>query len=258
MLNNRNTILQKLQALNLGNDEARLYLELLREPATHLKLARATGINRTKVYRLADQLEKRSLISVRADDRGTFLVASDPATLEVELVTQEEEIKSRREAFESLMPTLGLIQNNDTSSFIVNTYEGEEGFKQMLWHELKTRGENFMFGCGSLNDLVDNRHWIEQHQARVVEAGYHIRMLINPGEIDKTFSIEKGYEYRIVNQDALLLRNQISTYNDTTSIYHWRERQKVGIEIINHDFAQIIRQMFDGYWATAEIFIPAS
>jgi hypothetical protein len=253
MLNNKDTVLRKLQALNLTNDEARLYLELLREPTTHLKLARATGINRSKVYRLAYELEKRSLVSIRSDDRGNFLVASDPATLEVALVTQEENVKEQRQAFDSVMPFLELIRTNDLSSFIVHTYEGDEGFKQMLWHELKAQDENLMFGSGTLGDLVDNPHWIQQHQSRIVDAGYLIRELINPGEIDDTFKFTEQYHYRIVPRETLSLRNQIAIYNDTTAIYHWRERQKVGIEIVNHDYSQTMRQVFEEYWKNAEV-----
>src|SRR5688572_14540687 len=99
MLNNKNTILQRLGALNLSRDEALIYLELLKAPSTHLKLARATGINRSKVYRVVEALEKRSLVGVRSDDRGTFVMAADPATLEVQLITQEEKIKAQRAAF---------------------------------------------------------------------------------------------------------------------------------------------------------------
>src|SRR5688500_4466321 len=85
-----NTILEKLYRLGLQSGEAKLYVELLKSPTTHLRLAHATGINRTKVYRLIADLEKRSLVTRRTDDRGTFLVAADPATLEVEVVSQEE------------------------------------------------------------------------------------------------------------------------------------------------------------------------
>ncbi|HSW99786.1 MAG TPA: helix-turn-helix domain-containing protein [Patescibacteria group bacterium] len=256
MMNSKDTILHRLQGLGLESDEAQVFLELLKGPATHLKLARATGINRSKVYRLASELEKRSLISVRSDDRGTFLIASDPATLEVELVTQEEKIKNQRESFESLMPVLELIRNNDASGFIVHTYEGEEGFKQMMWHELKTKGENVMFGCGSLKELVNNKRWVEQHQKRMLEANYSIREIINPGETDKTFTINTHYKYRTLSRDILPLDDQIATYNDTVAIYHWRQDQKVGIEIINQGYARTTRKMFETYWGLAQTFSP--
>src|SRR5688572_15870670 len=119
MMNNKDTIVEQLRTLGLSRDEAKLYLELLRGPSTHLKLAHATGINRTKVYRLADDLEKKSLITKRTDDRGTFLVAADPSTLGVELTTQEEKLENQRAAFEALLPVLNPIKKGDTSNFAV-------------------------------------------------------------------------------------------------------------------------------------------
>ena len=169
--NNIDTMLAQLRELGLTREQARLYIELLKEPNTHLRLAHATGINRTKVYRLVDDLEKRSLVTRRTDDRGTFLVASDPTTLEVELVNKEESVKGQRAAFEQLLPTLKRIKLNEASSFIVHTYEGLEGFKQMLWHELKTNGENRIFGSGTIEDLVPDHRWAEKHRAQTVEAG---------------------------------------------------------------------------------------
>lgn len=255
MMNNKDTILERLQSLGLESDEAHVFLELLKGPATHLKIARATGINRSKVYRLADGLEKRSLISVRSDDRGTFLIASDPATLEVELITEEERVKSKRQAFENLLPFLDLIKRNDASSFIVHTYEGEEGFKQMLWHELKTNDENLMFGRASLSDLISNRRWIRQHQDRMIQTDYkvrNVRVLVNPGEHERLFTIATNFQYRVIPQETLLLENQITTYNDTVALYHWRHEQKVGVEIVNPALAQTFRQMFNHYWAHGE------
>jgi sugar-specific transcriptional regulator TrmB len=255
MTDNKDNILQRLKSLNLSSDEAHIYLELLKGPATHLKLARATGVNRSKVYRVAEQLEKRSLVNVRSDDRGTFLIASDPATLEIELVTEEESLKSKRQSFEGLLPILQLIKSKDASSFIVHTYEGEEGFKQMLWHELKTKSENLMLGRASLSDLISNKRWINQHQARMEQAGYEaskIRVLVNPGENSNLFTITTNYHARELSKDILLLENQIATYNDTVALYHWRHEQKVGVEIINSALAQTMRQMFNHYWELAD------
>ncbi|HSW98955.1 MAG TPA: helix-turn-helix domain-containing protein [Candidatus Saccharimonadales bacterium] len=251
MADNNDTTLRRLKSLNLSSDEARIYLELLKGPATHLKLARSTGINRSKVYRVAEQLERRSLVNVRSDDRGTFLIASDPATLEVELVTEEENIKSKRAAFETLLPMLQLIKNNDVSSFIVHTYEGEEGFKQMMWHELKTKEENLMFGRGSLNDIIENKRWIAQQRERMIQANYKVRELINPGETKEIFTVDSHYQYREIPRDVLPLDNQMVTYNDTVAIYHWRHQQKVGIEIVNVSFAETVRSMFNHYWDVA-------
>lgn len=81
MLNNKNSILLQLYRLGLTADEGRVYLALLEQPMSHLELARKTGVNRSKVYRIADELEKRGLITENQDETGKHLLANDPANL---------------------------------------------------------------------------------------------------------------------------------------------------------------------------------
>ena len=259
MLDNKNTFVQYLNALNLSGNEATLYLELLKEPQTHLELARVTGINRTKVYRLVDDMEKRSLVSRRTDDRGTFITASDPRTLEVELVTEEEKLKGKRAVFNKLLPELKHLQSAGThnpESFVVETYEGLEGFKQMLWHELKTKTEVVIFGSGSIENLVESRRWAEKHRAMSVEAGYKVREILNPGkkasDFTKNEEFKKQYNKRLIDPKKLLLEHQIVVYNDTVATYCWRGNQKVGLEVINHANAEMMRQLFEHYWKLAK------
>ncbi|HSX30588.1 MAG TPA: helix-turn-helix domain-containing protein [Candidatus Saccharimonadales bacterium] len=256
-MNKRDTLFEQLQVLGLRRDEAKLYLELLRGPSTHLKLAQATGINRTKVYRLAGELEKRSLITKRVDDRGAFLVAADPATLEVALVTQEENLKGQRLALDGLLPVLDSMRQGDRSSFIVQTYDGTEGFKQMLWHELKTEGEALVLGSGTIEDLVGDRRWAEKHRAKTVQAGYRVRELLNPGGKPEHFTentafLEQSFAKRLISPKLLALSHGVVIYNDTVALYHWRANQKVGVEIIDKSFANLQRQVFEHYWQLAE------
>lgn len=260
MLNNKNTIVKYLRHLNLTADEATIYTELLKEPASHLELARATGINRTKVYRIVDQLEKRSLATMQTDDSGTFVYAADPATLEVELVNQEEKLKNQRAVFNHVLPDLENIRKtgaNSPDNFVVNTYDGVEGFKQMLWHELKTKDEVVIFGSGVMEKLVPNRRWTEKHRAKTVEAGYKVREIINPGKKESDFTdnkefVEKVFSKRLIPDDVLFLEHQVVIYNDTVATYCWRGDQKVGFEVVNKAYNQMMRQMFEHYWKLAK------
>lgn len=254
-MNKTDSLVEQLRSLGLSRDEATLYVELLRGPGTHLKLAHATGINRTKVYRLVGDLEKRSLITKRTDDRGTFLVAADPATLEVELTTKEQVLGKQRTAFEALLPVLSSIKKGDSNNFVVHTYEGREGFKQMLWHELKAKGECLIFGYGALEKLVDDHAWAEKHRAMTVDANYDIRELLNRGEKPEAFTdnptFMTKYHLRYLSKDILQPRQQIVIYNNTVAIYNWRDDQKVGVEIVSKAYAEMMRQVFEHYWQLA-------
>lgn len=255
MLNTKNTTLKYLRDLNLSSDEAKLYLELLKEPNSHLELSRKTGINRTKVYRLADDLEKRSLISTRTDDRGTFLVASDPEALDIELTSLEEKLKNQKAIYTQVLPTLLDIKSgSNEAEFVIQTYEGIEGFKQMLWHELKSRDELIVFCNGGLENLVDSKRWSEKYAIKCVEAGYKIRILLNPESQYKIYSkaLLDNFQMRYIGSGVIKMDHQIAIYNDTVASYCWRGDQKVGVEIINKSNAQMMRQMFNNYWQMAK------
>lgn len=258
MSDNKDILVAQLESLKLSNEAARIYLELVKEPSTHLRLSHATGVNRTKVYRLVEQLEKRSLVARRTDDRGTFLVAADPATLEVELITQEEALRHQRDTLQQLMQTLTALQTNDSSSFIVRTYEGQAGLKQMCWHELRAKGELLGLGYGTIELIVADDGWAARHRARQLAAQYTIRELVNettnmpmPILADEKIIKSKLYFARSLPSSIISFDNQTIIYNNTVAIYHWKEDQKVGVEIISKSYAAMFRQLFEYYWSMA-------
>ncbi|HSH55895.1 MAG TPA: helix-turn-helix domain-containing protein, partial [Candidatus Limnocylindrales bacterium] len=179
MLNSKDSILLSLKRLGLTPDEAKVYLTLIREPMSHLEIARKSGVNRTKVYRIADALIKRGLITEETNDEGRQLAANDPANLEITLTTAEEQLKLRRKILSDTLPVLqDIFSEGDQPKerdFVVNTYEGIDGFKQMLWNELKTRDEILIYGHGTIQDLIDSPNWAEKHRAKTLEGGYKIR-----------------------------------------------------------------------------------
>ena len=254
-MNNADSIIRQLTNFGISPEEGRLYTELLRGPSTHLRLSHATGINRTKVYRLIQDLEKRSLITRQTDDRGTFLVANDPSALEIELITNEEQLRAQRTILQQVLPALEALKEDENPTFSIQTYDGVEGFKQMLWHELKAKKECVIFGSGTIEDLVPEPNWAEKHRELTVKAGYTIRELLNPQGKNRPFTFSEEYmtryRHRLLPTSQLLLESQTVIYNHTIAIYHWRKEQKVGLEIGNEYYAKMMRQVFESYWQLA-------
>lgn len=261
MLNNRNNILLQLHRLGLNADESKVYLALLEKPLSHLEIARKTGVNRTKVYRVADELIKRGLITENQDDTGKQLAANDPTNLEITIKTEEEKLDRKKSTLQEALPSLQALYAQGEipgdGDFEVNTYEGVDGFKQMLWNELKTKDEILIFGDGSIQDLINSSRWAEKHREKTVEAGYKIRELLNPKGKPSEFTknkdfIEQSYQRRYISKDILPLAHQLCVYNNTVAIYNWRNGQKVGVEIINKSFANMQREVFNSYWQRSE------
>lgn len=259
MLNSKNNLLLSLYRLGLSSDEGKVYLALLDQPMSHLEIARKTGVNRTKVYRIADTLEKRGLIAETINGDGRELVANSPANLEITLTTEEEKLKNQKAIFNQTLPALQELFNTNSqqNEFMVNTYEGVDGFKQMLWNELKTQNEILVFGSGTLQDLVGSSRWAEKHREKTLEAGYKIREVINPDGKPSVFTknvnfMRQSYQRRTIKPEILPLAHQLCIYNDTVAIYNWRNGQKIGTEIINKQFADMQRSIFESYWKLAQ------
>lgn len=258
-MNNKADIISKFQDLDFTPDEAKIYLELLQAPSSHLQLSHATGINRTKVYRIIESLESRSIVARRTDDRGTFLTAADPSALEVAITTKQQKLYKQSEVVGQLIPVLNAVRSNDKKAFVVRHYEGPAGLKQMCWHELKTKGEILSFGNGTIEQLSDDGRWANNHRARQVDRAYVTRELVNfeyttddlPELASEILISSNLYKMRKISTDIIQFDNQMVIYNDTVSIYHWKHDQKVGIEIISSTYAQMMRDIFERYWSMA-------
>lgn len=249
--------LNVLQQAGLSAEAAKVYLFLCKENATHLKISRATTLNRTKVYRIVQDLEQMGLVTRQTDDRGTFLKACDPGVLELDLTAQEQQLREARTALQRITPDLHQLNQSTDGLMTIRTYEGVEGLKQMCWHELKAQGETLTLGSGTIEDLIPNRYWAEKHRALSVEAGYRVYEIVNTSDrVNITFTdnqdFMKQYECRLLDDDILYMARQTVIYNNTVAIYHWRDNQKVGVEIINKEYADMMRQVFWSYWKQAQ------
>jgi DNA-binding MarR family transcriptional regulator len=252
---NTSNIATSLEKLGLTYEEARVYLELLKEPMTYLQISLSTGINRTTMYRLVRNLEMRSLVSKKTSDRGTFICATEPETLEVELVNEEEKLLNKRNILGDLLPHLNTIHTGDPSSFIVHSYYGQEGLKQMAWHELKTKGEILALGNGTIEEVMDDSRWAYRHRQRQISLSYKNREIVNtryasslPALASDQLLSSGLYQFRVLPKEIAEFDSQTIIYNDTVSIYHWKHDQRVGVEVISPTYASMMRQVFEILW----------
>lgn len=255
---NSASITASLEEMGLTNDESKVYLELLKDPSTHLQLSFTTGINRTTIYRIVNDLEHKSLVAKRTDDRGTYICATEPASLEVGIISEEEKILQKRKVLGDLLPYLNTIHNGDPSVFIVHTYYGKDGLKQMAWHELKTKGELLGLGNGTIEEIMGDSRWAYRHRKRQIESKYSVREVVNnsygnslPALASDQLLSSGLYRFRVLPKEVTEFDNQTIVYNDTVAIYHWKHDQRVGVEIVSSTYASMMRQIFEMYWKVA-------
>jgi DNA-binding MarR family transcriptional regulator len=254
MLNIMSEVVDLLRQAGLRRDEAVIVAQLRAEPDTHLELSRKTGINRTKIYRIVADLEKQGLVSRLSDDRGTFLCAGDISVLEENAAQREMTAARQRRILHEVAKKMPLLQLSDGNDFVVHTYEGVEGVKQMQWHELKTEGTLQAFGLLTYEELVGSKRWAETFRRRVAEAGYTVHELAGrlPEGFKKDFTAVPeyldNYEVRALDASELPIFAPMVIYNDTVAIYQVERQRKFGVEIVHAGFAKTMRLIFDHYW----------
>lgn len=253
-MDNKNNAHTCLCELGLTNDQATTYLTLLEGPFSHLEIARCTGINRTKVYRIVEDLEKYGLASKKTDDRGTFVVASNPSSLEGYQASHEKEVSYQRSIISELVPDLMKQCQKTTQELAVQTYDGVEGVKQMQWNELKAKGELLVFGNVRIEDLVNgDQKWAKKFRELVSQEGYGIREIVNTSDTAQPPASNKDY-LKLYNSHTVAAKNlPVETpfviYNNTVAIYQLNDDRRIGVEIINARFAETMRRIFEHYWS---------
>lgn len=247
----------KLQQLGLSANEVLIFLTLLQGPKTPAEIARVTGIARSNVYRVVNELVDKSLIRQESTENGQTLAAADPATLELLVIEKESEASAKREELNQLLPMLTGMTRNE-NDFSIRSYRGLSGVKQMLWNELKD-GEILVFCSGSL-DNATGRRWAEKYRSEIIERGISQRAIENPRATKVPLShhpnYSRHYTVRFIPTEILAIQPEISIHGNTISIYNsWAHDIELGTEITNPFLASFMRQLFEHYW---ELATPAS
>ena len=259
-MENNSLIALRLQQLGLSNDEASIFMSLVDAPKTLLEVSRATGIHRSTVYRIVDELMQRSIVHEVTTNDGKMIAAANPEALELLVVDQEKIAATRRSTFQQLLPLLKDMQGRD-DAFAVRTYKGVAGAKQMLWNELRTKTGILIFTCAPMEVRFGSR-WPEKYRAEIIRRGIVQRGIENPGIYTSPLSQlprhDQHYIRRLIPRDVLSIDHELTIHDDTISLYNsWHDHTQLGTEIKNPFLANFMRQIFEHYWALGSSSVDA-
>ena len=251
---NRSDILKQLALLGLDGPEAIIFYELSRSSLSRLELSRVTGINRSKVYRIADSLLARGIIESISDDKGQKLAAASMKSLEQILTDAQTRLEQQRQALTKLQE----FATNPTEEIEVGvrTFKGEEGLRRQLWGEIRDRSsEIVIFSKGESLNIPFGRHFSKKFRGAVVERDIHQRALQNVAEEQdeyETPGYQKHFSVRVVPKSVLRIDREISVLKGRVNIYSWRDGAFFGIEIQDRSFARLMRELFERVWKEHE------
>lgn len=257
MLIDTDAIRQYFAKLGLEAEIADLYLALhAHGPQTISELSRSSKVERTRIYRLIDDLLASNLVEVESHYKRGIIKAAPIANLHILITQKEQEVKA-------LHDELGLIEQvlarNSLSSPAtrVQFYHGREGIRQMLWNELRASGEILGYSNRIIEEAVGKKfteRWIDEFEARNLAC----RLVVDDNFVASwkagldamvTNRRVTGMQYHYVPSDTFHLTHLCDIYDNVVAYYHWKDGEVFGVEIYNQEIVDTQRQFFEMLWA---------
>jgi sugar-specific transcriptional regulator TrmB len=181
--------MQYLKQAGLTDNEISIYLCLLESgQLSAAKLADATGLQRTNVYKVVDQLIAKQLLIVQGNTRTKQFLAKDPLTILDILEKQKKHISFAMPELRQLFLSVGQAPK-------MALYEGIKDVEK-LWNDALQADQ--ILCCGSLKQLIQHnpsffRQWCEKSFQKKIMVNMHVTN-DSLGETEKwCCDILKGY-----------------------------------------------------------------
>lgn len=238
--------------LGLDNEIADIYLALHSYgPQSISQLSRNARVERTRIYRLIDQLMDSNLIEVESHNTRGIIKAAPIANLHILIAQKEQELKSLQDELSLIEQVLA---RNSLSSPIgrVQVYEGAEATKQ-IWHNVAAATtEVLAILYKDLSEAMDadfHRRWVEsvnQHEIRfriIYDEGLH-----RTPQMPTDTVYPRTWEPRHVAKDTFPVTHTSIIYNDVIASFFWQGNQVFGMEVYNSEAANAQRAYFELLW----------
>ena len=241
--------------LGLPLEVADIYLALSTHgPQTISELSRNSGIERTRIYRLMDELMKSHLVEVERQYKKNILHAAPIGNLQILLTKSEQNLHDLREELQDLQQRFSSasLQGETTK---VQAYHGEEGLKQMFWNQTRAKTENLSILFENMQGRT-NLTFFERWATTCNQRKLGFRGIVSDHFIatqKKWYNTHQNvrltnWQARYVSDAIFPITHSTVIYNDVTSYYNWKDGEIFGIEICNQQIADAQRQFFEMLW----------
>ncbi|MFH1244532.1 MAG: helix-turn-helix domain-containing protein [bacterium] len=244
-----------LYKLGLVAEEVEVYLDVCEHAdATPLLIARRTGINRTKVYRVLEQMAKEKLVEMEVGAKTTRVSPAPVEQLGLKLQQKQRRVAELTQDWSGVQEALHQLDMAQTSETKVKYYKGKAGIEQMVWNVLSAKKEIVGYTTRDLSDYVGNKfmgEFVDEFLRR------NLSMRDIYGDEYKSnkhtqYSWGERVVSRYVPKKILAIPHQMDIYDETVSFYHWSGDEVFGVEIINPLVAQMQKQLFELAWMKAK------
>jgi sugar-specific transcriptional regulator TrmB len=249
------TIPDYFKQLGLSSEKATLYLTLLNSgPQTAISLAKLSGIKRTYVYHLSQELAKENLIKLSQKGRTTFFTALSPDTLLARAEERQTQARLAMAGLESALPELQSKFHLSDAKPTVRYYEGATGNMKANREVLAEKKEILAYLV--VNKDIDTEmadYWKEYYDERI-KNNIHVRAITSDTAEGKEYKMRDSEELRetkLVPADQFPLAIEKNIVGDKVVFFSTVSGVLVSTIIDNKEIADTERAIFELAWKQA-------
>lgn len=242
-----------LTSLGLTPEQVDIYQSLLTNGSqTATKLAKTTKVQRTYIYRVAQELVAKGLVAMDKKDRTTVFVPQSPD----HLLTQAEEVKTKaiqaQTALEGILPSLKTKYQAIEAKPTVTYYEGVEGIKKVYMDTIK-EGKPILAMVETSKVEPDIYEWITKEYVKLrVEAKIPVKAIVASGQKTQSYERQNDAELREtkrIDSEKFPFEHEINIYGTKLAIINHRKGTTLmGIIIDNPVVAKTFKSWFELTW----------
>lgn len=230
---------QKLQKAGLTGNEAKVYLELLKqEELSANELSKKISIDRTLAYNLLNHLLEKGLVSYIIKENKKFFKAEAPENL-------LNPIKEKEVFVTDLISQLSKIEKIQDTPYEIKIYEGKEGLRTFTKLLLKQRD---LCSFGATGRAYDYFYDMPALVKQIEKRGFNARIITSSKYKQHPMIKIKGVQTKYLD-----IKSEASTsiFGDYLSI-HLLTQKPLIILIKNKEIAKSYQSHFNILWKSAK------
>ena len=143
--------------LNITDEEYNVYVFLLANPGSSMyAIAKGTGIPRSTVYSIIEQLENKGLAQRRKSKRKVVIIPTPPQELLRYAQSQKDAVEKQFQQLRERMPLLDFFVSKSTlDATTTQFYDYTETEISQTMHQIVGKAKSQMYG-------LSNHHWINE------------------------------------------------------------------------------------------------
>ncbi|MDO8641931.1 MAG: helix-turn-helix domain-containing protein [Nitrosarchaeum sp.] len=253
---------QYLIELGFTSDESMIYLCLLeRGPLSILHTANVTGIERTKLYRMIDNLKDRGLIEEQMAFKSKNFKAVSVERIEQMVNEKIKQTENLQNNFGTFKQEISQLQQNFSPTEVLY-FRGSDGIKQMQWNTLRAKKKMVSYVSRAFQESVGQK-FLEKYAEEWRKLGiiYHelkseyFEKTIDPNKQLYPVDLGKNYSWKVVPKSVVNIAHNMDIYDDVVAMYYWKDEELFGIEIHNKFIADMQRSIFEMIWKDLDIMV---